>query len=72
MQSWSVNSHVYEAIQRKYRNSVIRQIRKTLKSKYGEDWEEQVKKPFRKEWDQIKSNADLSRQTGEITVSISQ
>jgi len=66
----SVNSYIYEAIQRKYRNSVVIQIRSTLKAKYKEDWEEHVKKPFRKEWDTIVRNADLYRQTGEISVPV--
>jgi len=52
----SVNSYVYEAIQRKYHNAVMKQIRTTLKAKYGDDWEEQVKKPFKAEWDGINRN----------------
>jgi len=66
----SVNSYVYEAIQRKYRNAIIRHIREALKAKYGENWEEQVKKPFKDEWDKIKRNADVYRQTGEISVPV--
>jgi len=66
----SVNSYVYEAIQRKYRNLIIKHIRATLKAKYGEDWEEQVKKPFKGEWDKVKRNADVYRQTGEISVPV--
>ena len=69
-QELSVNSYVYEAIQRKYRNSVIRHIRATLKAKYRKDWEEEVKKPFKGEWDKIKLNADVYRQTGEISVPV--
>lgn len=66
----SVNSYVYEAIQRKYRNSIISHVRVALKAKYKKDWEEQVKKPFKEEWDKIKRNADIYRQTGEISVSV--
>jgi hypothetical protein len=34
-QKMSVNSYVYEGIQRLYRNSVVKRIRATLKTKYG-------------------------------------
>ena len=66
----SVNSYVYEAVQRKYRNSIVRHVRATLKAKYRETWEEQVRKPFKNEWDRIKQNADVYRQTGEVSVPV--
>ena len=66
----SVNTYVYEAIQRKYRNCVIQKIRISMNNKYGENWIEHIYKLFKTEWETIKQNAEISRYSGEITSQI--
>jgi hypothetical protein len=56
----------YEAIQRIYRNAVICQLRKRLSEAYGEQYEDRVKGPFKKEWEAIKAAAEERRLTGEV------
>lgn len=64
------NTICFEGIQRVYRNSVVRHIRKVFKEKYPDDFVEKVKKPFQKEWDSIESNAQAARQSGEYTAEL--
>lgn len=62
----SLNAVVFEGICRVYRNSVVRHIRTCLAKEYGDDWVLQIRRPFQKEWEEIKTNAELRRQTGEL------
>lgn len=57
----------YEAIQRTYRNSVVRVARERLPVAYPDDWREKLKKPYRKTWQQMMDNARERRTTGEIS-----
>ena len=57
------NVACYEGVQRIFRNSVVRYLRERMTRLFPTDWEEQLKKPFQKEWDGIKQNALVARQT---------
>ena len=63
----STNTICFEGISRVYRNAVLEHVRKVLKSRYGEEWEEQIRSTFKKEWETIKSQAALRRNTGELS-----
>ncbi len=56
------NVACYEGIQRIFRNSIVRYLRESMVKLFSQDWEERLKKPFKKEWDDIKQNALISRQ----------
>lgn len=57
----------YEGIQRIYRNAVVHVIRNTLKSAFPNEYMDKLRSPLQKEWNEIKRNATLVRQTGEIS-----
>lgn len=56
----------YEAIQRIYRNSVVRLLRGRIREKFPSEWQEKLQAPFKKEWEAIRNNAMLPRATGEL------
>ncbi len=60
----------YEEIQRIYRNSVVRHERLVLAASYPDDHLERLKKPFQKEWEDIKASAEERRKTGELAAQI--
>ncbi len=62
----STNTICFEGICRIYRNAVVHHIRNTFTSKFPSNWEEMVRTPFLKEWEEIRRNADIRRQTGEL------
>ncbi len=63
----STNTICFEGVSRVYRNAVLEHVRKTLKSRYGEEWELQIRSTFKREWERIKTSADLRRDTGELS-----
>ncbi|HKO59543.1 MAG TPA: hypothetical protein VJV03_00155, partial [Pyrinomonadaceae bacterium] len=61
------NSICYEAIQRVYRNAVVRLIRNNLRETFPEDWSEKLHSLFTKEeWDRIRANARSTRASGQL------
>jgi hypothetical protein len=60
----------YEAIQRVYRNAVVRYVREKMRSAYPADYVERVRKPFEKEWDKMRASAEERRRTGELVTAI--
>lgn len=60
----------YEAIQRVYRNAVVRHAREHLTSAFPDSFTEKLRAPFEKEWEKIRMNAEERRQTGEISTEI--
>ncbi len=56
----------YEAIQRIYRNAVVRLLRDRIREKFPSEWQERLQAPFRKEWESIRNNAMVPRATGEL------
>ena len=62
----STNTVCFEGICRIYRNSVVRNIREVLKSRYPDNWQAKIKAPFQREWERVQENAELRRQTGEV------
>jgi hypothetical protein len=62
----SINTFCYEAIQRKYRNAVIRHVRQRLTAAFPNNWEEKLKGLFGKEWLKIVQGAEIYRQTGKV------
>jgi tetratricopeptide (TPR) repeat protein len=61
----------YEGIQRVYRNAVVGYLRQRMKHAFPHNYEEKIRAPFEKEWDQLRLNAQERRQTGEISSEIS-
>jgi hypothetical protein len=70
MTSLSTNSVCYEAIQRKYRNAMVRHLRQQLTSAFPNEWESKLKHPFAQEWDGIVKNAQALRDTGELATPV--
>ena len=67
----STNTLCYEAIQRKYRNSVVEFIRKRLSLAFPDDSEERLRKLIKEEeWTRITEDANIRRTTGEIDAHI--
>ena len=63
----STNTICFEGVCRVYRNAVLEHVRKTLKSRYAEEWELQIRSTFKREWEGIKTSAHLRRDTGELS-----
>jgi len=61
----------YEGIQRIYRNAIVRFLRTKMHEAFPEAFEDKLRAPFQKEWDGVKQNALISRNTGELTASVS-
>ena len=66
MTSLSNYTICYEAIQRIYRNAVLKHLRDTLKVAYPVDYLDRIRRPFEKEWEQIRVSAQERRGTGEL------
>ena len=63
------DNHVtcYEAIQRIYRNSVVRFLRNKLRARFPTEWENKLRSPFKlEEWETAKKNALTARATKEL------
>lgn len=63
------DNHVtcYEAIQRIYRNSVVRFLRDKLRTRFPTGWENILRSPFKQEeWETANKNALVARATGEL------
>ena len=63
------DNHVicYEAIQRIYRNSVVRFLRNKLRTRFPTEWENKLRSPFKlEEWEAANKNAQAARATGEL------
>ena len=60
----------YEGVQRIYRNAVVRHVRSIFVATYPDDHLERLKKPFQKEWAEIKVSAEERRKTGELAAQI--
>ena len=56
----------FDAINVIYRNAMVQHIRSSLMQSYPTDWQSKLRSPFAKEWDSIKSNAELTRKSGEV------
>ena len=55
----------FGGIQEYYRNSVVRHIRTTLKTKYPDSWQDKLRAPFKeKEWTKFQDDAKSSRESG--------
>lgn len=57
----------YEGIQRIYRNAIVRFIREVFHEKFPNDYILRLRAPFQKEWDKIKQDASISRNTGALS-----
>ena len=62
-----VSTLCFQAIQREYRNAVVKHIRVRFKEAFPDTWEEELESPFKKEWSSLKENAAIRRQSGEIS-----
>ena len=62
-----VSTLFFQAIQREYRNAVVRHIRVRFKEAFPDTWEAELESPFKKEWSSLKENAAIRRQSGEIS-----
>jgi hypothetical protein len=60
----------YTGIQRIYRNAVVRHVRSAFVTSYPADHLERLRKPFQKEWDDMKVSAEERRKTGELAAQI--
>lgn len=63
------DNHVtcYEAIQRIYRNSVVRFLRNKLRERFPTEWGKKLRSPFKQEeWETANMNALAARATGEL------
>jgi len=60
----------YKGIQRIYRNAVVGHLRAKLREAFPIDYLLYLKKPFQKEWENIKQNALSIRESCEISVPI--
>lgn len=61
----------YTAIQRIYRNAVVRHFRELLEKKYPEDHIQRISKLFKpEEWERIKEASDIPRDSGELECNI--
>ena len=67
---YSVNTICFQAICRDYRNAVVQHVRATLSKKYPDDWEGRIQKPFQKEWDKMRQDANVRRNTGEMETAL--
>lgn len=67
---YSVNTICFQAICKDYRNATVRHIRQTLQQKFPDDWEDKLRKPFQKEWDKIRQDANVRRNTGELETAL--
>jgi tetratricopeptide (TPR) repeat protein len=56
----------YQGIQRTYRNAVVGYIRHEFTTAFSSKAEEELRKPFKKEWDEIHAAAFERRDTGEV------
>ena len=66
--SMTTDSILYEAVQRVFRNAVVRHLRTTLMTEYPDDWLAQLQKPFKsEEWDRIVSSVEESAALGLIS-----
>lgn len=61
----SLNTICFQAICRDYRNAVVAHIRHSLQTAYPDDWEAELISPFQKEWNKIRSDAQISRHSGQ-------
>jgi hypothetical protein len=67
MTKYSNYTVCYEAIQRRYRNRVIRHVRDNLREAHPNDWLDRIQHLFTDaEWSQIRTNAMLPRLTGQL------
>ena len=61
----------YEAVQRVYRNAVVRRLRARMKEEFPADYSERLRKPFQqREWKQIEENAFRPRVSGQVATPI--
>lgn len=71
MQQMSNLTVCYEAIQRVYRNAVVRHLRNTLTESFPEDWSDRLRKPFEAdEWQRIQSNCYAPRVSGQLATRV--
>ena len=56
----------YQAVQRVYRNAVVKFLRERLTKEFGDLASAKVRSPFEKEWDKTRENAMLTRASGEL------
>ena len=61
----SLNTICFEAISRDYRNAVVAHVRTALRDAYPDDWETRMVTPFKQEWDQNRTGAQISRKSGQ-------
>jgi tetratricopeptide (TPR) repeat protein len=60
----------YEALQRIYRNAVVRFVRAKMVAVYHADCPARLRKPFEREWEKIRASAEERRRTGELSAEI--
>jgi len=58
------NSICYEAIQRIYRNALVRFLRERMTRVFPGNHEHMLKQPFKKDWEKLVKNASESRDSG--------
>jgi hypothetical protein len=57
----------YQGIQRVYRNAIVNYVRDQFVAAFGTQAADEVKKPFKKEWDCIEAAARQLRETGKLS-----
>ena len=62
----SRNAICFQAVNIVYRHAVVGHIRNVLTTTYPDEWEAKLSAPFKKEWDQVRTNALSVRKTGEF------
>jgi hypothetical protein len=61
----------YAAIQRTFRNVVVRYVSEKLRGRFGEAAEVELRKPFKaEEWEKVKSGAPASGQPGNAVATV--
>jgi hypothetical protein len=65
--TYSTNTLVYEAIQRKFRNAIVELVRQRLTTRYPTDAQQRIVAAF-PSWQEIKAGAATSSTTGIVVL----
>jgi hypothetical protein len=60
----TLDTYLYEALFKTYRNAVVAYVRSCLKAQFGPGWESQLRSLFLKEWEVLTANAMGLRASG--------
>ncbi|MCM4082186.1 hypothetical protein [Paractinoplanes hotanensis] len=65
--SLSVETLAYEAIQKQFRNAIVRFLRRRLVAAFPDDWQNMLRSVFKKEWDSIERSSLLASATATVS-----